>query len=98
MTFGVGVWQYARQPLVTGSEFVKLIARDGDEATTRSKYSLMRTRTREDDDMESATSGEFRHFIRHRADIKNVDVVGASNHVVVAKFHHDLWRRSALFS
>ena len=56
MTRGIGVWQHAREALVAGSEFVKLIARDGDEAPPWSEDSLTRTWTREDEDMESATT------------------------------------------
>src|SRR5437762_6709046 len=95
MTRGVGVRQHAREALVAGLEFVKLIARDGNEAPPWPEDSLMRTWTREDEDMESATPAEGRHFICHCADIENVKIIGAADHVVVAKFQHDLWRRSA---
>src|SRR5262245_51473959 len=100
MTRGIGVWQHARETLVAGSQFVKLIARDGDEASPRPENGLTRTWTREDEDMEGATTAESRHFIRHCAEIEGIDIVGAPDHVVVAKFQHDLWGRSAplLFS
>ena len=45
MTRGIGVWQHAREALVAGSEFVKLIARDGDEAPPWPEDSLTRTWT-----------------------------------------------------
>ena len=96
MTSGIGVWKHAREALVAGSEFVKLIARDGDEAPPWPEDSLTRTWTRENEDMESATPAEGRYFIRHCADIENVKIIGAADHVVVAEFQHDLWRRSAL--
>src|SRR5437773_4152011 len=88
--------QHAREALVAGLEFVKLIARDGDEAPPWTEDSLTRTWTRENEDMESATPAEGRYFIRHCADIENVKIIGAADHVVVAEFQHDLWRRSAL--
>jgi len=44
--------------LVAESEFVKLIARDGDEATPWPEDSLMRTWAGQDDDMKSATAAE----------------------------------------
>src|SRR4030095_8605717 len=95
MTRGIGVGKHTREALVAGSEFVKLIARDGDEAPPWPEDRLTRTWTGEDEDMESATALEGRHFIRHRAEIEGVDIIGAADHVVVAKFQHDLWRRSA---
>src|SRR5438034_4347789 len=95
MTRRIRVCQHAREALVAGLEFVKLIARDGDEAPPWTEDSLTRTWTREDEDMESASAVEGRNFIRHGAEIEDVEIIGASDHVVVAKFQHDLWRRSA---
>src|SRR5688572_9233712 len=63
MTGGIGVCQYARETLVAGPEFVKLIARDGNEAPPWPEDSLTRTCARQDEDMESATTAEGRHFI-----------------------------------
>ena len=45
--------------------------------------------------MESATAAEGRYFIRHCADIEDIDIIGAADHMVVAEFQHDLWRRFA---
>src|SRR6266850_7476929 len=95
MTGGIGVWQHVRETLVAGSEFVKLIARDGNEAPPWPEDSLTRTWTRQDEDMESATPAERRYFIRHCADIENAHIIDAADHVVVTEFQHGLWRRSA---
>jgi hypothetical protein len=54
MTRGIGAGKHAREALVAGSEFIKLIARDGYEAPPWPEDSLTRTWTREDEDMESA--------------------------------------------
>src|ERR1041385_4575400 len=85
---GIGVWKNAREALVARPEFVELITRHGNEAAPRAEYSLTGAGTRQDDDMERAISAQCRHFIHHRADIENVDVIGAANHVVVAGFQH----------
>ena len=95
MTRRIGAWQHARESLVARLEFVKLITRDGDEAPSCPRNSLMRTWTRQDDDVESATTVEGRRFIRHRTEIERIDIVGATDHVVVAKLQHDLRRCSA---
>src|ERR1051325_6121717 len=65
MTRGIGVRKHAREALVAGLEFVKLIARDRDEAPPWSDNSLTRTWTRKYEDMKGATPAERRHFIRH---------------------------------
>ena len=44
--------------------------------------------------MESAAPAEGRPFIRHCADIENVDMIGAADHVVVTEFQHDLFSHS----
>src|SRR6267143_6112497 len=61
MTGGIGVGKHARETLVAGLEFVKLIAGDGDEAPPWAEDSLTGTWTRKDEDMESATTVEGRH-------------------------------------
>ena len=73
MTRGIGVWQHAREALVACSEFVKFIARDGDEAPPRPEDSLTRTWTREDEDMESVIQSPGPSlFLRHRHPIRAV--------------------------
>src|SRR5215475_12251544 len=93
MTRGIGAWKHAREALVAGFEFVILFARDG--GVVQLQHSLTRTWTGDDEDVESAAALQGRHLVRHCAEIEDVHIIGASDHVVVAKFQHDLWRRSA---
>ena len=41
--------------------------------------------------MESAIARKRRHLVRHGAEIEDIDIIGAADHVDVAEFHHDLW-------
>src|SRR5919197_3045839 len=92
MTRGSGIGKHAREALVAGREFVELIARDGGEAAPWAEDGLTGTGTREDEDMEGALVAQGCYFIRHRAEVENVDVVGTADHVVVPEFEHHLWR------
>src|SRR5829696_4065046 len=84
MTGGIGVREHAGEALVAGSELVELVARDGGEGPPRPEDGLTRTRTRQDEDVESALPAEGRHLVRHCSDVENADVVRPADHVVVA--------------
>src|SRR2546423_9646418 len=96
MTCGSGVRKHAREALVTGAEFVELIARNGVEAASWAEDSLMRAGTGKDEDMERPTFVQGRHLVRHRAEAEKVDLIGAADHVVVAEIHHDFSRSTQL--
>src|SRR5918993_2469690 len=91
MTRGIGVWQHAREACVASSEVVKIIGCDRPEAPALSGDSLARTGTREDENIKSLVARKGRDLVWHRAEIEDVDVIRAADHVVVAKFHQDLW-------
>src|SRR5215217_3344666 len=99
MTGGVGVREHTRESLVARFELVEVVTRYGDEAPPWSHDSLTGAWTWEDQNVKRTTSLEGSHLVRHRAHVKDVDVVGAADHVVVAELHHHLRRRSipALF-
>src|SRR4051812_13525214 len=93
MIRGIGLWQHPRETLVAGPEFVKVIARDGDEGPPRPEGCLTRTWARQDKDVKSVTATELSCLICHCPKIEDIEIIGTSDHVVVAEFQHDLWRR-----
>ena len=45
--------------------------------------------------MKSTISREGCYLVHHCPEIEDIDIIGAADHVIVAKFQHDLWRGSA---
>src|SRR2546423_15109029 len=100
MTCGSGVRKHAREALVTGAEFIELIARNGVEAASWAEDSLMRAGTGKDEDMERATFVQGRHLVRHRPGVENVALIPAAGYAAVAGLKLNLWRpaRSGLWT
>ena len=94
MTRWHGRWQHSRETPVAAPSGI-VIRRDRAEASPSAGHSLTRTGSRQDENMKSSIAREGRDLVRHRAEIEGIDVIGAADHVVEAKFHHDLRRRLA---
>src|SRR5215204_5590204 len=96
MTRGIGVWQHACEAPVTCSEVVIVVRRDGAEASTLPGYSLTRTGTGKDENMKSLITGDGRDLVCHCADVEDIHVISAADHVIVAKLHQNLRRHLTL--